>query len=168
MLATLIFFSTLHGSLQVNDLGRPPADRVVNRTARVVHSARPESFTYRKTLPREETNTLNVFRNLLIWQYYMTGTRIRHAMRKPRKREPPSPPVARRESNHAAALQPRACPQPARSRWSDVMNAIDCLTQICGEELRDGHEVHIEGLGLLCPHPGSHTESDPQLPRTST
>ena len=28
----------------------------------------------------------------------------------------------------------------------DVMNAIDCLTQICGEELRDGHEVHIEGL----------------------
>ena len=27
----------------------------------------------------------------------------------------------------------------------DVMNAIDCLTQICGEELRDGHEVHIEG-----------------------
>ena len=33
----------------------------------------------------------------------------------------------------------------------DVMNAIDCLTQICGEELRDGHEVHIEGLGYFAP-----------------
>ena len=33
----------------------------------------------------------------------------------------------------------------------DVMNAIDCLTQICGEELRDGHEVHIEGLGYFVP-----------------
>lgn len=33
----------------------------------------------------------------------------------------------------------------------DVMNAIDCLTQICGEELRDGHEVHIEGLATLPP-----------------
>ena len=32
----------------------------------------------------------------------------------------------------------------------DVMNAIDCLAQICGEELRDGHEVHIEGLGYFC------------------
>ena len=33
----------------------------------------------------------------------------------------------------------------------DVMNAIDCLTQICGEELRNGHEVHIEGLGYFAP-----------------
>lgn len=33
----------------------------------------------------------------------------------------------------------------------DVMNAIDCLAQICGEELRDGHEVHIEGLGYFAP-----------------
>lgn len=33
----------------------------------------------------------------------------------------------------------------------DVMNAIDCLTQICGEELHDGHEVHIEGLGYFVP-----------------
>ena len=33
----------------------------------------------------------------------------------------------------------------------DVMNTIDCLTQICGEELRDGHEVHIEGLGYFAP-----------------
>jgi len=32
-----------------------------------------------------------------------------------------------------------------------VMNAIDCLAQICGEELRDGHEVHIEGLGYFAP-----------------
>ena len=34
----------------------------------------------------------------------------------------------------------------------DVMNAIDCLAQICGEELRDGHEVHIEGLGYFAPN----------------
>ena len=33
----------------------------------------------------------------------------------------------------------------------DVMNAIDCLTQICGEELRDGHEVHIEGWATSPP-----------------
>ena len=33
----------------------------------------------------------------------------------------------------------------------DVMNAIDCLTQICGEELREGREVHIEGLGYFSP-----------------
>ena len=33
----------------------------------------------------------------------------------------------------------------------DVMNAIDCLAQICGEELRDGHEVLIEGLGYFAP-----------------
>ncbi len=33
----------------------------------------------------------------------------------------------------------------------DVMNAIDCLTQICGEELREGREVHIEGLGYFAP-----------------
>ena len=31
----------------------------------------------------------------------------------------------------------------------DVMNAIDCLAQICGEELRDGHEVHIEGAKTI-------------------
>ena len=31
----------------------------------------------------------------------------------------------------------------------DVMNAIDCLTQICSEELREGREVHIEGLGYF-------------------
>lgn len=33
----------------------------------------------------------------------------------------------------------------------DVMSAIDCLTKICGEELSDGHEVHIEGLGYFVP-----------------
>ncbi|RGN31388.1 HU family DNA-binding protein [Bacteroides oleiciplenus] len=33
----------------------------------------------------------------------------------------------------------------------DVMNAIDCLTQICSEELREGREVHIEGLGYFSP-----------------
>ena len=39
----------------------------------------------------------------------------------------------------------------ARLTVGDVMNAIDCLAQICGEELRDGHEVHIEGLGYFAP-----------------
>ena len=43
----------------------------------------------------------------------------------------------------------------------DVMNAIDCLAQICGEELPRG--AHRRA-GLLRPHPGSHTESDPQHP----
>ena len=44
----------------------------------------------------------------------------------------------------------------------DVMNAIDCLTQICGEELREGREVHIEGLGYFSPNTGSYAESNPQ------
>lgn len=33
----------------------------------------------------------------------------------------------------------------------DVMNAIECLTQICSEELREGREVHVEGLGYFVP-----------------
>lgn len=33
----------------------------------------------------------------------------------------------------------------------DVKNAITMLTQICSEELREGREVHIEGLGYFAP-----------------
>lgn len=33
----------------------------------------------------------------------------------------------------------------------DVKNAFEMLTQICGEELREGREVHIEGLGYFAP-----------------
>lgn len=33
----------------------------------------------------------------------------------------------------------------------DVKSAIEMLTQICGEELREGREVHIEGLGYFAP-----------------
>lgn len=43
----------------------------------------------------------------------------------------------------------------------DAKSAIDTLTQLCGEELREGREVHIEGWAIF-PHFGGHTESDPQ------
>ena len=33
----------------------------------------------------------------------------------------------------------------------DVMNALDCLAKICSEELSEGREVHIEGLGYFAP-----------------
>ena len=33
----------------------------------------------------------------------------------------------------------------------DVKNAFEMLAQICGEELREGREVHIEGLGYFVP-----------------
>ena len=33
----------------------------------------------------------------------------------------------------------------------DVKNAFEILAQICGEELREGREVHIEGLGYFAP-----------------
>ena len=33
----------------------------------------------------------------------------------------------------------------------DVKNAFEMLAQICGEELREGREVHIEGLGYFAP-----------------
>ena len=33
----------------------------------------------------------------------------------------------------------------------DVKNAFELLAQICGEELREGREVHIEGLGYFAP-----------------
>ena len=33
----------------------------------------------------------------------------------------------------------------------DVKNAFEMLAQICGEELREGREVHIEGLGYFDP-----------------
>ena len=33
----------------------------------------------------------------------------------------------------------------------DAKSAIDTLTQLCGEELREGREVHIEGLGYFAP-----------------
>ena len=34
----------------------------------------------------------------------------------------------------------------------DVMNAIDCLTQICGEELREGREVDRKSTRLNSSH----------------
>ena len=37
----------------------------------------------------------------------------------------------------------------------DVKNAFEMLAQICGEELREGREVHIEGLGYFAPILGS-------------
>ena len=33
----------------------------------------------------------------------------------------------------------------------DVKNALEMLAQICGEELREGREIHIEGLGYFAP-----------------
>ena len=33
----------------------------------------------------------------------------------------------------------------------DVKNAFEMLAQICGEELREGREVHIEGRGYFAP-----------------
>ncbi|MEY8685624.1 HU family DNA-binding protein [Bacteroides sp. AN502(2024)] len=33
----------------------------------------------------------------------------------------------------------------------DVKNVFEMLAQICGEELREGREVHIEGLGYFAP-----------------
>ena len=33
----------------------------------------------------------------------------------------------------------------------DVKNAFEMLAQFCGEELREGREVHIEGLGYFAP-----------------
>lgn len=33
----------------------------------------------------------------------------------------------------------------------DLKNAFEMLAQICGEELREGREVHIEGLGYFAP-----------------
>ena len=33
----------------------------------------------------------------------------------------------------------------------DVKNAFEMLAQICGEELREGREVHIEGQGYFAP-----------------
>lgn len=33
----------------------------------------------------------------------------------------------------------------------DVKNAFEMLAQICSEELREGREVHIEGLGYFAP-----------------
>lgn len=33
----------------------------------------------------------------------------------------------------------------------DVKNAFEMVAQICGEELREGREVHIEGLGYFAP-----------------
>ena len=33
----------------------------------------------------------------------------------------------------------------------DVKNAFEMLAQICGEELREGREIHIEGLGYFAP-----------------
>ena len=33
----------------------------------------------------------------------------------------------------------------------DAKSAIDTLAQLCGEELREGREVHIEGLGYFAP-----------------
>lgn len=40
----------------------------------------------------------------------------------------------------------------------DVKNAFEMLAQICGEELREGREVHIEGLGYF----EEHAKGDPQ------
>ena len=59
------------------------------------------------------------------------------------------PAVAQRESNHAAALQPRACPQLAHGGRRDERDRLPGA--ICGEELRDGHEVHIEGWATSPP-----------------
>lgn len=33
----------------------------------------------------------------------------------------------------------------------DVKSAMDTLAQLCGEELREGREIHIEGLGYFVP-----------------
>ena len=38
----------------------------------------------------------------------------------------------------------------------DVKNAFEMLAQICGEELREGREVHIEGLGYFVQSCGVH------------
>ncbi len=80
----------------------------------------------------------------------MTGTRIRALMRKPLKRRAPYP---RPLLNGKVTMRQLYNRVHARSSLTvgDVMNAIDCLAQICGEELRDGHEVHIEGLGYFAP-----------------
>lgn len=45
-----------------------------------------------------------------------------------------------REVQHSSALS-----------VGDVMNAIDNLTRICGRDLSEGREVHIEGLGYFAP-----------------
>lgn len=37
----------------------------------------------------------------------------------------------------------------------DVKNAFEMLAQICGEELCEGREIHIEGLGYFAPILGS-------------
>ena len=127
-----------------------------NRPTKVVQSnglgrsfGRPESFTYRKTLPREETNTLNALKPIdmaILYDWYENpGTNEE----KPEERGLHPRPLL----NGKVTMRQLYNRVHARSSLTvgDVMNAIDCLTQICGEELRDGHEVHIEGLGYFAP-----------------
>ena len=127
-----------------------------NRPTKVVQSnglgrsfGRPESFTYRKTLPREETNTLNALKPIdmaILYDWYENPGTNEEA---PEERGLHPRPLL----NGKVTMRQLYNRVHARSSLTvgDVMNAIDCLTQICGEELRDGHEVHIEGLGYFAP-----------------
>ena len=127
-----------------------------NRLTRVVQSndpgysfGRPESFTYRKTLPREETSMLNALKPIdmaILYDWYENPGTNEEA---PEERGLHPRPLL----NGKVTMRQLYNRVHARSSLTvgDVMNAIDCLAQICGEELRDGHEVHIEGLGYFAP-----------------
>lgn len=117
--------------------------------ARFLTSERPGSFTCRKTLPREETNTLNALKPIdmaILYDWYENPGTNEEA---PEERGLHPRPLL----NGKVTMRQLYNRVHARSSLTvgDVMNAIDCLTQICGEELRDGHEVHIEGLGYFAP-----------------
>lgn len=49
----------------------------------------------------------------------------------------------------------------------DAKSAIEMLAQICSEELREGREVHIEGIGYLAPVLGSTEKVTHSTPHKS-
>lgn len=117
--------------------------------ARFFISERPGSSTYRKTLPREETSMLNALKPIdmaILYDWYENPGTNEEA---PEERGLHPRPLL----NGKVTMRQLYNRVHARSSLTvgDVMNAIDCLAQICGEELRDGHEVHIEGLGYFAP-----------------
>lgn len=109
-----------------------------NRPTEVVQSngpgrlfGRPESFTYRKTLPREETNTLNALKPIdmaILYDWYENPGTNEEA---PEERGLHPRPLL----NGKVTMRQLYNRVHARSSLTvgDVMNAIDCLAQFAAK-----------------------------------
>ena len=79
-----------------------------------------------------------------LWLYFTIGMRI-----------PVNPMIRKRKACTPAFFWMDKLCRMIHNRSSlsvgDVKNAFEMLAQICGEELREGREVHIEGLGYFAP-----------------